>query len=56
VTGGFFTGFTRHRELSASTAFNTAPKFTVSSDIPRRQQDRYKLKQLAPPPQMDLFG
>ena len=23
---------------------------------PRRQQDRDKLKQLAPPPQMDLFG
>ena len=23
---------------------------------PRRQQDREKLKQLAPPPQMDLFG
>jgi len=22
----------------------------------RRQQDRNKLKQLAPPPQMDLFG
>jgi len=22
----------------------------------RRQQDRDKLKQLAPPPQMDLFG
>jgi hypothetical protein len=23
---------------------------------PRRQQDHDKLKQLAPPPQMDLFG
>jgi DNA mismatch repair protein MutS len=31
------------------------PEGTVRQS-PRRQQDRDKLKQLAPPPQMDLFG
>jgi DNA mismatch repair protein MutS len=31
------------------------PEGTVRQN-PRRQQDRDKLKQLAPPPQMDLFG
>ena len=31
------------------------PEGTVRQS-PRRQQDREKLKQLAPPPQMDLFG
>jgi DNA mismatch repair protein MutS len=30
------------------------PEGTVRQ--PRRQQDRDKLKKLAPPPQMDLFG
>ena len=31
------------------------PEGTVRQSL-RRQQDRNKLKQLAPPPQMDLFG
>ncbi len=31
------------------------PEGTVRQSA-RRQQDREKLKQLAPPPQMDLFG
>ena len=31
------------------------PEGTVRQS-PRRQQDRDKLKQLTPPPQMDLFG
>jgi hypothetical protein len=30
------------------------PEGTVRQ--PRRQQDRDKLKQIVPPPQMDLFG